>query len=134
MARYLTKRGGFWRFCRRVPDEYAALDRRGIVQQSTKVRIVDDPRGIRAREVALRMNDALEKYWPDLANAGTAQAVADYNAASKVAKRMNISPPDASAQAPSPSCWHGSSSLSVASEWKIGRAFSPSMIWWLSPS
>jgi integrase len=98
MARYLTKRGGFWRFCRRVPDEYAALDRRGIVQQSTKVRIVDDPRGIRAREVALRMNDALEKYWRDLANAGTAQAVADYHAASKVAKRMNISPPDASAQ------------------------------------
>jgi integrase len=98
MANYLTKRGGFWRFCRRIPDEYAALDRRGIVQQSTKVRIVDDPRGIRAREVALRMNDALEKYWRDLANAGTAQAVADYHAASKAAKRMNISPPDTSAQ------------------------------------
>ena len=71
---------------------------RGIVQQSTKVRIVDDPRGIRAREVALRMNDALEKYWRDLANAGTAQAVADYHAAVKAAKRMNISPPDASTQ------------------------------------
>jgi hypothetical protein len=53
MADYLTKRGGFWRFCRRVPDEYAALDRRAIVQQSTKVRIVDDPRALRAREVAL---------------------------------------------------------------------------------
>jgi integrase len=98
MADYLTKRGGFWRFCRRVPDEYAALDRRGIVQQSTKVRIVDDPRGIRAKEVALRMNDGLEKYWRDLANAGTAQALADYHAATKAAKRMNISPPDASAQ------------------------------------
>ena len=98
MANYLTKRGGFWRFCRRVPDEYTALDPRGIVQQSTKVRIVDDPRGIRAREVALRMNEALEKYWRDLANAGTAQAVADYHAAAKAAKRMNISPPDASTQ------------------------------------
>jgi integrase len=98
MANYLTKRGGFWRFCRRVPDEYAAFDHRGIVQQSTKVRIVDDPRGIRARDVALRMNDALENYWRDLANAGTVQAVADYHAASKAAKRMNISPPDISAQ------------------------------------
>ena len=98
MANYLTKRGGFWRFCRRVPDEYATIDRRGIVQQSTKVRIVDDPRGIRAREIALNMNAALEKYWRDLANAGTAQAVADYHAAIKAAKRMNISPPDPSAQ------------------------------------
>ena len=98
MANYLTKRGGFWRFCRRVPDEYTALDPRGIVQQSTKVRIVDDPRGIRAREIALRMNEALEKYWRDLASAGTAQAVSDYHAASKAAKRMNISPPDASTQ------------------------------------
>ena len=98
MADYLTKRGGFWRFCRRVPDEYVTLDHRGIVQQSTKVRIVDDPRGIRAKEVALRMNYALEKYWRDLANAGTVQAVADYHAASKAAKRMNISSPDTSAQ------------------------------------
>jgi integrase len=98
MANYLTKRGGFWRFCRRVPDEYAGLDRRGIVQQSTKIRIVDDPRGIRAREVAQRMNDALETYWLDLANAGTAGAVADYHAATRAAKRMQISAPDSSAQ------------------------------------
>jgi integrase len=98
MADYLTKRGGFWRFCRRVPDEYSALDRRGIVQQSTKVRIVDDPRGIRAREVAHRLNGVLEQYWRDLANAGDAQAVADYHAASKAARRMGISPPDSSMQ------------------------------------
>jgi integrase len=98
MANYLTKRGGFWRFCRRIPDEYAALDHRGIVQQSTKVRIVDDPRGIRAKEVALRMNDALERYWRDLANAGNAQAAADYHSATKAAKRMQISAPDPSAQ------------------------------------
>jgi integrase len=98
MANYLTRRGSFWRFCRRVPDEYRTLDRRDIVQQSTKVRIVDDPRGIRAREVAQQMNAALETFWRDLANAPTAQAVADYDAATKAAKRMNISPPDASAQ------------------------------------
>jgi integrase len=95
---YITKRGGFWRFCRRVPDEYAALDPRGIVQQSTRIRIVDDPRAIRAREVARGLNDALESYWRDLANAGTVRAVADYHAASKAATRMGISPPDSSVQ------------------------------------
>jgi integrase len=98
MADYLTRRGSFWRFCRRVPDEYAALDPRGIVQESTKVRIVDDPRGIRARDVARRINEALEAYWRDLANAGTVQALADYHAATKAAKRMQISAPDSSAQ------------------------------------
>jgi hypothetical protein len=98
MADYLTKRGGFWRFCRRVPDEYAALDRRGIVQRSTKVRIVDDPRAIRAKEVANAFNDALEGYWRDLANAGASHAVAEYNAAVRAATRMRISPPDSSAQ------------------------------------
>jgi integrase len=98
LADYLTKRGGFWRFCRRVPDEYAALDRRGIVQRSTKVRIVDDPRAIRAKEVANAFNDALEGYWRDLANARASHAVAEYNAAVSAATRMRISPADSSAQ------------------------------------
>jgi integrase len=98
MANYLTKRGGFWRFCRRVPDEYAALDRRGIVQQSTKVRIVDDPRAIHAAKVARELNDALESYWRDLTKAESAHAVAEYNAGVKAAQRMRISPPDSSAQ------------------------------------
>ena len=44
MADYLVKRDGVWRFVRRVPAEYAALDKRGIVQHSTKIRIADDPR------------------------------------------------------------------------------------------
>jgi hypothetical protein len=33
-----VKRDGYWRFCRRVPQEFAELDKRGIVQQSTKIR------------------------------------------------------------------------------------------------
>ena len=47
MPRHFGKRDGYWRFVRRVPKEFLELDRRGIVQQSTKVRVADDPRAIR---------------------------------------------------------------------------------------
>jgi hypothetical protein len=94
MAKYLTKRGGYWRFNRRVPDEYSALDPRPIVQQSTRVRIVDDPRAIRAGEVAGQMNDTLERYWRDLATATNTKAFVEYQAAMKAATRMGISSPD----------------------------------------
>src|SRR5262249_28082034 len=63
MADYLVRRGGFWRFVRRVPKEYADFDKRGIVQQSTKIRVADDPKKMRARKVAGDMNNALERYW-----------------------------------------------------------------------
>jgi hypothetical protein len=64
---YLTKRDGFWAFVRRVSKEYERLDRRVIVRMSTKIRVVDDPRAIRAKEVAAHLNAALEAYWQALA-------------------------------------------------------------------
>jgi integrase len=94
MADYLVKRGGFWRFVRRVPKEYTALDTRGIVQHSTKIRVADDPRAIKARKVANNMNEALESYWRDLADSGPAEAVRQYEAARRAARQMGISPPD----------------------------------------
>ena len=97
MADYLVKREGMWRFVRRVPLEYAKLDPRGIVQQSTKVRIADDPRAVRARQVANGMNAALETYWRDLAESDSAQAVRDYEAARHAARRMRLSEPIADA-------------------------------------
>jgi integrase len=93
MAEYLVRRGSFWRFARRVPTEYAALDARGIVQQSTRVRIADDPKAIRARKVALGLNATLESYWRDLADGDATQAVRDYEAACAAARRIGISPP-----------------------------------------
>ena len=99
MADYLVGRGSFWRFVRRVPKEYEALDPRGIVQQSTKICIADDPRAIRARKVALGYNAALEAYWHDLVNTDSAQAVRDYEAARAAARRLGISPPIDSASA-----------------------------------
>jgi integrase len=97
MADYLVKRGGFWRFVRRVPKEYAALDPRGIVQQSTKVRVADDPRAIRARTVANGLNDALEGYWRNLVESDSAQAVRDYEAARTAARKIGVSEPIADA-------------------------------------
>ena len=97
MADYLVRRGGMWRFVRRVPKEYAALDPRGIIQHSTKVRIIDDPRGARARRVADGLNEALESYWRSLAESDHAQALADYEAARNAARKLRISEPIADA-------------------------------------
>jgi integrase len=98
MPRHLVKRDGYWRFCRRVPQEFTALDKRGIVQTSTKVRIADDPRGLRASEVAHTLNRALEVYWLSLLDGNTGRAVAEYEAARRAARRMRISPPIENAQ------------------------------------
>jgi hypothetical protein len=93
MPRHLGKRDGYWRFIRRVPKEFIELDRRGIVQQSTKVRIADDPRAIRAGEIAERLNRALEHYWISLLDGNTGRAAAEYEAARNAARRMRIAPP-----------------------------------------
>lgn len=93
MADHLVKRGGMWRFVRRVPTEYATLDPRGIVQQSTKVKVAADPRGARAKQVADGMNEALEAYWRSMADSDHAQAVRDYEAARNAARKLKISEP-----------------------------------------
>ena len=97
MADYLVRRGGIWRFVRRVPKEYATLDPRGIVQHSTKVRVADDPRGSRARRVADDLNVALEAYWHQLAGSDHIQALNDYEAARNAARKLKISEPIADA-------------------------------------
>jgi integrase len=93
MADYLVRRGGFWRFVRRVPKEYADFDKRDIVQQSTKIRVADDPKKIRARKVAGDMSSALERYWRDLTESNQAQAVRDYEAARNAARKLRLSGP-----------------------------------------
>lgn len=95
MAQYLVRRGGFWRFVRRVPMEYLKLDNRGIVQRSTGIRIVDDPRAVRAREVVAQYNAELERYWRDLSESDSvdAQALRNHKAAMNAARKLNLSPP-----------------------------------------
>jgi len=76
MPDYLTKRHGRWHFVRRVPLEFAELDKRVIVQHSTKVAVKADRRGLRAGRVADAMNRELEAYWRGLVE-GKAQEAAD---------------------------------------------------------
>jgi integrase len=93
MADYLVKRSGFWRFVRRVPKEYAALDKRVIVQNSTGIRCADDPKAIRASQKARELNGNLERLWRDLTDGDSAKAILDYEAAIKAAKKLQLSAP-----------------------------------------
>ena len=94
VAEHLRRRGGFWYAVRRVPKEYAELDRRVIVQQTTGIRVADDPRAIRAKPAADRINKDLEQHWRRLASGeDTRQAEIDYRAARIAASRMNIAAP-----------------------------------------
>ena len=43
----------------------AAYDTRKLVRQSTGIRIVDDPRGVRAGEVVAKLHSELIRYWKD---------------------------------------------------------------------
>jgi Meiotically up-regulated gene 113 len=87
----LMRRGGFWHFTRRVPQQYAELDRRVIVQHSTNVSVNDDRRGERAKIIADDLDAALEHYWRDLAN-GNTEAANTYKAAKKAAQAKAARP------------------------------------------
>jgi integrase len=97
MANYCVKRDGLWRFVRRVPKEYADVDKRRIIQHSTGVRVADDPRGIQAKKIANELNFDLETYWSNLAEGQSEQAVRVYEAAKYAARRIGISQPIADA-------------------------------------
>jgi hypothetical protein len=59
---FLTRRGSVWHFVRRVPAEFAALYRRGVIRHSTRIRTTDDRVGRRASRVAEKLNAALEQH------------------------------------------------------------------------
>jgi hypothetical protein len=91
---YLTERHGFWQFVRRVPLEFAALDPRGVIKHSTKVKVAKDPRGTKAVTVANTMNRELETYWRALSE-GNAQEAADrYNEARRSARTFGRDYPE----------------------------------------
>lgn len=87
---YLTKREGFWHYARRVPLAFSELDKRGIVRQSTKVRIADDPRGARARRAADQINAEVEAYWRGLIEGQAGEARRRYDAARKRARSLGF--------------------------------------------
>jgi integrase len=90
LAKYLTRREGLWHFARRVPTSLIALDKRGVVKQSTRVRVADDPRAIRASKVADRINGELEAYWSRLATGDATTAKGAYDEARRVARSFGF--------------------------------------------
>jgi hypothetical protein len=74
MPDFLTRRNGTWHFVRRVPIEFAAFDRRGVIRHSTKVRVPMYRTGRRATRVADRLNAKLEAHWHQLVSDGSGQA------------------------------------------------------------
>ena len=58
---------GIWYLVRYVPLEVAHLDPRKKVVLSTRIRVVNDPRGIAARAAVTRLDEDLSRFWRDLA-------------------------------------------------------------------
>lgn len=90
MKGFLGKRDGWWHYVRRVPSVYAQHDRRGIVRQSTKIRIADDPRGIAAGKAAAKINADTEAYWRGLFLGQADQAQQRYEAARQFTKALGF--------------------------------------------
>jgi integrase len=90
MSDFLTRRGATWHYVRRVPAEFAALDRRGIVRHSTRIKIAEDRLGRRAARIADTLNEELERFWKGLA-AGTSKGVnTRYNEARRNARKLGF--------------------------------------------
>jgi integrase len=90
MGDYLTRRGQTWYFYRRVPREYAHVDRRKFVFETTGIKVADDRRGNRAGRVAERINGALVAYWEGCAAGARGAAKARYDEACRKARAMGV--------------------------------------------
>jgi integrase len=90
VAQFLINRAGVWYFARRVPLEFEALDRRGVVKQSTGVKVADDPMGVRGAKVVDAINRESEAYWLALAEGQAVDARRRYDAARARARRMGF--------------------------------------------
>ena len=87
---FLTRRNDTWHFQRRVPLEFAQLDRRGTVRHTTKVRVSDDRTGRRAARVAAKLNQELEAHWRALAQGSSAADLARYDEARRRAREFGF--------------------------------------------
>ena len=90
MTDFLTRRGSTWHFVRRVPAEFAALDQRGIVRHSTRIKVVDDRRGRRASRVAETLNSELENFWKGLAGGDSKKDATCYDQARRHARSLGF--------------------------------------------
>jgi hypothetical protein len=97
------RHSGFWFLVRRVPGEFRPFDRRNPVRVSSGIRIADDPRGVRAREIVERLDRVLARYWKDLKSGKDADAEVRYQTACVRARSLGLiyaPADDAAAQLP----------------------------------
>jgi integrase len=101
-GQYLTKRNGVWHYYRRVPVDYAHLDKRGDIKLSTKIKVAQDRAGTKAGRVAARLNATQEAYWRGLADNKASEARQVYADAVKLARSLGLDylPPAAWSQQP----------------------------------
>jgi integrase len=88
MSDFLTRRGSTWHFVRRVPAEFAALDPRGIIRHSTRIKIAEDRHGRRASRVADTLNQQLESFWRELAAGHSKADATHYDRARRKARTL----------------------------------------------
>ena len=81
---------GFWFLVRRVPGEFSAYDTRNPVRISTGIRIVDDPRGVKATGVVTKLDAELLQYWKDKRRGRDRDAEARYELARKGARSLGL--------------------------------------------
>lgn len=81
---------GTWYLIRRVPKEFAELDRRGLVRMTTEIAVADDPRAVRAKDVVRRLNAELEAYWRGLRDGQSGEARLRFEAAQQRARALRL--------------------------------------------
>ncbi len=84
------KRDGTWYLIRRVPKEFAELDRRVLVRISTNIAVADDPRAVRAKAIVHQLNRELEAYWLGMHGGKSAEAELRYNSAKTRARSLGL--------------------------------------------
>ena len=87
---FLMNRDGTWYYVRRVPSAFADLDRRPFVRHSLRIKVADDPRGVKARRAADATNAQLEAYWRGMLDGQSAEAQKRYDAARSRARALGF--------------------------------------------
>jgi len=83
-------RDGVWYLVRRVPAEFAHLDRRGLVRISTNIAVADDPRAVRATETVRILGGELDAYWRIMRDGQSAEARIRFEAAQARARALGF--------------------------------------------
>src|SRR5258708_23179433 len=88
MPDFPTRRNNTWHFVRRVPTEFAHLDKRGVVKHSTRIKIADDRAGRPAATVADSLNLQLELFWKGLADGKPKKELLHYDKPRRSARAL----------------------------------------------